>query len=137
MSTDLLQLAMQVEQASADKQRAMLVAAYEALWPDDGPQGPRGFFAKLDAGAYESAAMSLIPQGWIVDTLSQRDEDWPEGAGTWTALLKSAQIAPGNRAWASSRSQKARQGCATPALAFAAAILRAARQKKDTPTDGR
>lgn len=88
----LLELAERCEGASADEQREMLLLAFEAAmpmprptriarqpdgahWPGDGI-GPytsefsawsemgRRFRKMLDALAFESAAMMLVPEGW-------------------------------------------------------------------------
>lgn len=116
--TDLLSLAVRVEAAEAREQRALLMEAYETVfggpectpinkWP--GYSSPRWdrFHMMLDAEAYESAAMTLVPEGW-----------------TWTLnhLERSTSahmLSPGPYP------TKARAVAATPALALAAAALRA------------
>jgi hypothetical protein len=68
-TTKLLTLIERVEGATADQQREMLLEAYSAIYPDN-PLGywtstdrARRFVAMLEAEAFESAAMTLVPEG--------------------------------------------------------------------------
>lgn len=89
--TDLLQLAERVEAATADQQNDALITAFYAIFPKPNPENEpewpgsghlrqpryhawyvrlRKFTAMLDAEAYESAALMLVPDGWMLLTLS-------------------------------------------------------------------
>lgn len=107
----LLALAERVENASEGEQRAMLRLAFAACFPTP-PSGhlDRAWSAKwslfdgmLDAYAFESAAMSLVPEGY----------DWAVFHTNGGLTL---------HAWCGSREDVF---AATPALALTAAALRA------------
>ena len=82
---ELLALAERCEQATADQQRELLLEAFEALTAEfvATPSAIR-FVQMLDAEAYESAAMTLVPKGWVFGRLAQNpislrwycDLDW-------------------------------------------------------------
>jgi hypothetical protein len=65
---ELLVLAERVEQATADQQAELLADAWDALGPIANWTGDqaRRFGMMMDAEAFESAAMSLVPDGWCV-----------------------------------------------------------------------
>lgn len=121
----LLDLARRCEAAEADEQRGLLMEAWDAI------HGPRPKFSKANAyrsdsewsvwydrrgtytrmlgvGAYESAAMSLIPEGHA-----------------WDLAVSSTAIAARVYPDGAEDVDDARVGCTTPALALCAASLRA------------
>lgn len=105
-----------VEAANADEQRAMLKEAYHALFPHNSPQYDHQHRARfvgfLDAGAYESAAMMLVPEGWFTSDFHQG----PSG-GNWWDL---SRIRDGDQRYTSAAGM-----ASTPALALTAAAIRA------------
>ena len=125
--------------ATADQQRELLLEAFDALHPYPGPEHylkggideidwtwdrlRQRFLAMLDAEAYESAALTLVPEGWRMAALCQRDPwfcrletddfesvTWGKG-GDWIT-----EVTSGNEATANAP---------TPALAIVIAALRA------------
>lgn len=128
-----MSLAERIEAAGVDEQLAMLEEAFEALFPapdsgrspDDGygwaatvAKNPafiawcnlkQRFTAMLDAEAYESAAMMLVPEGCSWELMMSRTAIEAE-AFIWDMT----DLGTGNRGIA-----------ATPALALAAAAIRA------------
>lgn len=125
--TNLLTLATQIEQATEDQQREMLEEACTMIFPKprvvDEPewQGPgtlreplyhawcvraQAFNAMLDAKAYESAAIMLVPEERRLLCLTDL------GGGQWAAKLWKMPACGG----------------ATAALALAAACCRAVAQ---------
>ena len=66
MHSDLIA---RLEAATDDQQRELLIEAYEAIHDGDHPEYCSSFRAlrfmrMLDAEAYESAALTLVPEGW-------------------------------------------------------------------------
>lgn len=152
-ATEILALAARAEGAEAEEQREMILRAWAAVnpapsirvnrqpdgtpWPGDGI-GPytidytawsarrRKLSAMLDAGAYESAAIMLIPEGW---RLSRLEEDWR--TGKWHAQLSERPTEGQLRAFDEGRTvglntaETGEDGAATAALAVDAAALRA------------
>lgn len=138
----LLELATRAEQAGADKQREMLLLAWNAtLGASDKPEWwdlrdgievlvPhslheiwRSFEAKLDAEAYLDAAMMLMPEGWNaqIGLLPARSRYWVELAKPeHDPLLVGKYFGRTN---------------STLALALVAAVLRAI-AKQATPGSG-
>ena len=121
--TNLLTLATQIEQATEDQQQDMLIAAWGAMFPfiigEQASQSARWesgakFSRMLAAKAYESAAIMLVPDGydWDIGTERNRDLD----ASAW--LNKGDNFSEEIFA-------------ATPALALAAACLRAKTQESE------
>lgn len=117
----LLELAERVQKAEASEQRELLERAYEAVHGSslsrdvigavdvverNGGRANR-FRRMLDAGAYESAALTLKPEGWGWSLCDEQGQ----GAAT---------VSP-NRDMGDQYSSHA----ATPALALLAAICRA------------
>jgi hypothetical protein len=125
MSNELIA---RLEAATADHQRELLFEAFEAVHPYPGHEHylvdeidwtwdrlRQPFIAMLDAEAYESAALTLVPEGWNWGIFMRHD--WPK---------QNAQV------WHREREASTKHGeAATPALAIAAATLRA----KDTTHD--
>lgn len=112
--TDREQLAARIEAAGVDEQRVMLCAAFQFLrgatasaneFMSDNPK-PGSFHAKLNAGAYLDAAMTLVLEGF----------DWALGR-TNGGLTIHAEVG----------GQGGEFMCFgdTPALALAAAAIRA------------
>ena len=75
--TDTQALIARLEAATADQQRELLIEAFEAFHPYPGPRHylfteidwswdrlHDRFMRMLDAEAYESAALTLAPEGW-------------------------------------------------------------------------
>lgn len=106
-------LAERVEQATPEQQRDMLGLAWTALHPgpifgtDQEPLWGR-FLKMLCAEAYESAAMSLVPEGL-------------SGRLSWCAGAAAAEVYSPGKLGAATGTVAA----ATPALALTAAALRA------------
>ena len=137
----MLSLAEMIEKATEGQQEALLVEAFEAM---HGPKPERvhggseeltawlglfnPFYAMLKACAYESAAMSLVPEGCqgAFDPRFMDDDgvvrfkgfcfkpDWSRWTphGDWIATLAESELA------------------ATPALALCAAALKARSQSE-------
>lgn len=119
MTDELNKLAERVEAASEAEQRAMLRLAFEAIHPVR-PSGhnDRAWSAKcslfdgfLDAFAWESAAMTLVPDGWGLK-VRRWSADMTGAAGCYPPGCAGEWI-----------------NAATPALALCAAALRALAQK--------
>lgn len=112
-----------LEAATADEQRELLLEAFEAIHPYPGPDHylkpdidwtwdrlRERFVKMLDAEAYESAALTLVPEGWNWAVWMRHD--WRK---------HSAQV------WHRERESSTKHGdAATPALAIVIAALRAA-----------
>lgn len=117
--SDLLKLAERVEAGSADDQHRMIeqAAAHLALhqlWPARGDDTALAakFYAFLNVGAFESAAVLLVPEGLSFEMRSSGTGDAGQ-ATVWDPMR-----IPGDREWRV-------YDCKAPALALAAAILRA------------
>lgn len=125
--TDLIA---RLEAATADQQRELLLEAFDELYPQHLDTTVRArFIIMLDAEAYESAALTLVPEGWQVDKLAQG----------WRCGLWGCQLVPkpshktlerfdrgetiGYRT--ADAPNNGRYGIATPALAIVIAALRA------------
>ena len=121
------ELIARLEAATADHQRELLFEAFEAVHPYPGHEHylvdeidwtwdrlRQPFIAMLDAEAYESAALTLVPPDWhlILQGVNQ----------SWNADLRSTPFGTGGYAGGFS---------STPALAICIAALRA----KDTTHD--
>lgn len=109
----LIELAGRVEKAGADDQRALLSLACEALM--GASRLEYGAAARclgfIDAGAYESAAMTLVPEGF--------------GCRIWMPNSSSDEL-PRVTLWGNHRTYAPYDTEATtPALALTAACLRA------------
>lgn len=104
-------LSTEIEQAGAERQRELLAEAWRVLkvrWDGDVPDGAEQFKAMLDAGAFESAAMILAPEGWWIEV-----HRFP-GDGSGLGVLKHPrEVRKDNRVKA-----------ATPALALLGACMR-------------
>lgn len=115
-------LADRVEKATAEQQGDMLEAAWNAVGhiARPTPEKASSFARKIDAEAYESAALMLVP----------------EGEGHWPQVYYTG-INPNNpnsqrcrvEIWGNGQRRRARSNAATPALAFCAAALRAQAQE--------
>jgi len=123
-------LAVRVEAAGPHEQHAVLIEAYQGLhgiYPDASdwtqPHEAKRFRRMLDAEAFESAAMSLVPEGWYIRSLSE-----------WTDRSRACvELSPANRFIHSIESR-----AATPALALTAAPCRAhAAALRSTANEGR
>jgi hypothetical protein len=123
MTKDLLALAERCEQAAAEQQRDLLE---EAWWALSGMASSRArglaaidqrFLKMLEAEAYESAAMTLVPEGM----------DWQVGHGIETEHGGR----PSNYAWCGEGEGELRFA-ATPALALCAAALRTIKSQGGT-----
>ena len=112
-SEQLLALAARVEAAKAGEQRELLIVAFSLIFPDHYMEGRSGigpsrwstFKQMIDPGAYESAAMQLVPEGW-----RKSYDDLDDGRCGWRFERDNEQIY---------------SNAATPALALTAAALRA------------
>lgn len=118
-----------LEQAEAGEQRELLLEAFAAAFPKPfrGHYEPLPehsewvgrrlvFIRKLDAEAFESAALSLVPEGWRLGNLATDD---PKDGGSTAHLVRIGAgygANPDDRRWATAT---------TPALAICAAALRA------------
>ena len=113
---DLLALAERCEKATAEQQRELLEAAYTAIFGHPPvheyrqPDGQRvtAFLRMLDAEAFESAAMTLLPEGWRIDYYTDCDAD---GGRLCLLMVFAGELVAGS--------------AATRALTYLAAILRA------------
>lgn len=128
---DLEALALRCEAATPEMQNALLDQAWEACaeyspafrrfatFPLPSFDNNAGKFGMaMDAHAFESAALMLVPEGWRVSNWSQWKHEILRRQGTWLAILARDQD---ELAGFGTRCQHA----ATPALALAAAALRA------------
>lgn len=114
-----------LEQATADQQRELLVSAYEAIHGERPCLAGRKlgrwlsnfqpFSKMLDAQAYESAAMTLVPEGWVLAALSQVDDSRP--VRQWFVELR--------RGFKTSYDKAIPVWAPTPAIALCIAALRA------------
>lgn len=122
------ELIARLEAAAAIDQRDALISAYIAIYDGDHPEfcsSTRAlrFMRMLNAEAYESAALTLVPEGWRMAALCQRDPwfcrletddfesvTWGKG-GDWITEVTSGSEATAN--------------APTPALAIVIAALRA------------
>ena len=121
MENELIELAERVERAGEREQVDLLYAAWEARGPIECPSAKQAarFVNMMDAGAFESAAMSLVPVGVEGLPLSFKLEHFHLGNGTrksrasvWCGLGGVSSLDTATDA-------------ATPALALCAAFLRA------------
>lgn len=114
-----------VEAGTAEQQRELLIeAAFEIAngwWSEE---RDAKFYAMLDAEAYESAALMLVPEGWVSGF-----EHWPDPKGeTCKAWLKQTSTSKIGHEyfWGHATGDLHIDGkAATPALAIGAAALRA------------
>ena len=121
--TELLLLAERVEAAEANS-RELMCAAYKAVFPevssgawdaiDAWDAGYDRFCGMLDAGAYESAALTIVPEGW----------GYSLGSG-WVVSAKPDVAFTFYRGHGRGVRIEFRGDAATPALALLAAICRA------------
>lgn len=111
-------LADHVEKATADQQGEMLETAWNALGPitRPTPEQATSFARKLDAEAYESAALMLVPEG---------EGHWPQVYYTGINPTNPNSQRCRVELWGKGLRRLARSNAATPALAFCAAALRA------------
>lgn len=121
MSRD--ELIARLEAAKADQQRELLIEAFEAFHPYPGPRHylvteidwswdrmRDRFMRMLDAQAYESAALTLVPEGCLWGAGNEDCTDRP-----WAWCL------PPGKSWDDADNSYA----ATPALALCIAALKA------------
>lgn len=110
---DLLELAERVEKATAGQQRELIADAWDLLGQVVRPTGEDAgrFGLMLDAEAYESAALMLVPEGFYLK-LSVRGRSFKSSA---------AYTHPDLMEWG----VWYREEAATPALSIAVAALRA------------
>jgi hypothetical protein len=133
MPSDLHSLAARAEAADPSEQREVLNAAFRAIHGEKPPRVLGGsdaltswlyrynpFFKMLDAEAYESAAMMLVPEGWSVFLLRL-----PEGRGEASLLEFGEPDEKGKRWRRAGMIDTGRRTASTPALALVAAYLRA------------
>lgn len=132
--SSLLSLAERVEAAGAGEQREMLESAFRAIHGEKPARIPGGspewlawldrynpFHRMLEAKAYESAALSLVPEGWR----------WQAGQFNIDPLKCSADLAQAGQIeaegirYGTGLRMRAQGKAATPALALTAACLRA------------
>jgi hypothetical protein len=126
---ELLQLAERVERAEAAEQRAMLEEAWLAIHhegypPEDASDTCRKcdrFDKLLEAEAYESAALMLVPEGWVVGSL----EWWSMRHDAGVTLLETGPTDDGFQGYSAAVHGDARAKAVTPALALCAASLKA------------
>lgn len=134
MTQELLDLADRCEKADASEQRAVLEAAYLIINPErdttvEGHFEWLPFERMLDAEAYESAAMMLVPEGWNIrieqTSKGQRDDNTSgEELYAWAAhLIHDNDTGYANRKRSIHGWKHAY--AATPALALVAACCRA------------
>lgn len=124
----LLELAERCEAAEGDDRKlfetAWLLVHHAGYAPENEADTCRKcdcFHKMLDAKAFESAALMLVPEGWSVG-IHQQDSGWVvelrRGYNTSYSTVVFSETRPGKRA-------------ATPALALCAASLRAIAQEQD------
>lgn len=124
MRQTLLELAERCEKANADQQEALLREAFQAihsLKPYKHPDAAawvawldlfNPFRAMLEAKAFESAALTLVPEGHTTAVVQDHS--------AWLAEVRALGVST-HIDWPNfKRSQR----CATPALALGAAALR-------------
>jgi len=133
-NAELLELAGRVEEGERSDQEQLLTEAFEAI---KGPLSTRkgsivchhpewfAFQKMLRALAYESAALALVPEGWVRGV-----EEWPDpnGAHSRAWLKQTSTSRMGKRLiWghASDDAFVEVKHAVTPALALCAASLRA------------
>lgn len=104
----LVELVERCEAATADEQREMLEHVFAALLPNPSVLEARCFVDMLNCEAFESAAMTLVPEGW----------NWKVGHSGYRA---SSWVMEGVRGGYVGNESYA----VTPALALCAAALRA------------
>jgi hypothetical protein len=132
--TNLLTLATQIEQATEDQQREMLCDAYELLARRKAIsfEIAAGFMRCIDAEAYESAAMMLVPENCLAMVRHLWDGDHKAGHAVLNSYAASGEDADG-KMWTADFTAVAH----TPALALAAACCRAVAQMGEGSGDGR
>lgn len=140
---ELKALAERVEKASADEQIMMLREARGLAWPDasladDAVLRQRNRFNRMiDVGAYESAALMLVPAGWCVGRMQ---EEWQ--TRRWHVMLSRRPSPAQARAFFAGcvigvKSVATDEpGAATAAAAMTAAALRALAAQSDTERMG-
>lgn len=124
---ELLKLAERIEAGGRYEQYALLIEAFALAFPDNYMDGRSGigpgrwtsFKRMLDAEAYESAALTLVPEGcgWLAGW-GQTRPDEPMGGARITRNARFVGCEANYDAIADAEA-------ATPALALAAAGLRA------------
>ena len=114
----LTELAERCEKATAEQQRELLLEAFETLTAAfvATPSAIK-FVRMLDAEAYESAAMTLVPEGWTYDAY--------QGPSGQPHRWKLRTIGDGDKFYTEVEAK-----AATPALALCAAALRARGQSQ-------
>lgn len=110
--------------------------ALPVVWKDEHIEKFNTFDAMLDAKAYESAALMLVPRGWIVEIVRSFDDD---GAFFSTVTLTDSFTVLRGRDPEEEVSVTARKGAITTfhdptALALCAAIEAAIAQEGDPPS---
>lgn len=129
-SETLVKLAGRCEAGPAGDQRELLWQAFRAA--HDTPTGVSigihdRFIALLDAGGFLDAAMTLVPEGWVVARIGQDDGKrwWAELRHGFITSFDEVVIGE-NSAWAPHWDQEPPlRGCHGAALALCAASLRA------------
>jgi hypothetical protein len=115
----LLALAERCEQAAWPDQKAAMLAVVDALGlPSD--QHYRAV-RMIEIGAYESAALTLVPEGWRLGILSEWDDETLRKKGPWQSIVMPAGKGDNMGIGLKTRCDHA----AKPALALCAAALRA------------
>jgi hypothetical protein len=142
MPDELIEMAERCERAEPSEQRALLTQAFEVVhgrqlaagWEtEDGrceTNARLKFDRMLEAGAFESAAMTLVPEGWAVERSGWHTIAEPHHAGF--ELWQYRKNADGE--YRHSSSETITKGSAvTAALALCAAALRARATTEPTP----
>lgn len=124
------ELIARLEAATADQQRELLIEAFEAFHPYPGPRHylvteidwswdrmRDRFMRMLDAEAYESAALTLVPEGYAVEVSL-----WPKQTSHCEIIGTHLR---NDEYWHTGKDGKWRSQAATPALAIVIAALRA------------
>ena len=121
-----MKLSDQIENATPDQQRQMLYEAWDALNPLPRQEmsfryawGVKRvqFDAMIDAGAFESAAMTFIPEGWSYGFTDRR--------ATYPGMRVNAQM------WTAEPASTIHGDATTPALAIAAACVRVEETRRE------
>ena len=119
MANELVKLAERCEAATGDEQRELLREAFDLAFPGEGPNTNRRgrFDTMLACKAYESAAMTLVPEGWEFVRLERR-RSWPDDPRGDRQLLEAEMMEPHGSGYS-------KTSAPTAALALTAAALRA------------
>ncbi len=123
-AAELIALAERVEATTADEQHAVMMAVIEIVYGRDTPAWRKAFLM-VTVEAYESAAMPLVPEGWVIASMDW----WPV---TKRAGVTLRQV--DDNGWGvgyGPESGDARSQSCAPALALAAAALRALAATKE------